>query len=415
MEISLLPLSAGLELYRKQAEKLYEAYMTGDVAVTEFIQSHHPRLRKWAQTHCSYVQVTPADIQLAMSDWYYFDSWMHLVEWVALVTQRNSPVFLFESAVEAIFSGDAAALSLLLKEEPGLVKMRSMRRHHGTLLHYVGANGVEYYRAQYPKNAVESLKLLLDGGADLNATADMYGGGCTPLGLVATSVHPTKAGVMYSLLGAMLEGGAMMDLPGIAGNAAGLINGCLANGRPEAADFLARRGAWLNLEGAAGVGRLDVVRSFFNEDGSLNKDATQRDLDRGFIWASEFGQTAVVEYLLEKGVDPSLEVDGMNSLHWAVIGGHLDTIKLLIDRGVSLESVNVYGGTALGAALWATVNSASVFRWPASTDDLLVIDLLLSEGSQVEEGTLGWLQRQELSASKKAAIADLLRNHGAES
>lgn len=388
--------------------------MTGDVAVTEFIQSHHPRLRKWAHDNCPYVQVTPADIQLAMADWYYFESWMHLVEWVTLVTQKNSPVFLFESAAEALFSGDATALGALLKEEPGLVKMRSMRRHHATLLHYVGANGVEYYRAQYPKNAVELLKLLLDAGADLNATADMYGGGCTPLGLVATSVHPTRAGVMYPLLGVLLDGGASMDLPGIAGNAQGIVNGCLANGRPEAADFLARRGAMLNLEGAAGVGRLDVVRSFFKEDGSLNEGATRRDLDRGFIWASEWGQTAVVEYLLDKGVDPSSVMNGMNSLHWAVIGGHLDTIKLLIDQGVSLESVNEFGGTALGAALWATVNSASVFRWPASTDDLLVIDLLLSEGARVEPGTLDWLLRQELSASKKAAIADLLRNHGEE-
>ncbi len=274
MEISLLPLSAGLEVYRKQAEKLYEAYITGDVAVIGFIRSHHPRLRKWAETECPYALITPADIQLAMADWYYFESWMHLVEWVALVIQKNSSVFLFESAVEAIFNGDASALADLLKENPGLTRARSMRRHHATLLHYIGANGVEYYRGLYPGNAVELLKILLDAGAEINATADMYGGGATTLGLVATSIHPTRAGVMCGLLEALLDSGAAIDQPASAGNGQLAVNGCLSNGRPEAADYLSRRGATLDLEGASGVGRLDIVKSFFNEDGSLKDPAS---------------------------------------------------------------------------------------------------------------------------------------------
>jgi hypothetical protein len=414
MEISLLPVSASLELYRRQAERLFEAYITGDTAVIKFIHGHHHRLRKWAETECSYASVTPADIQLAMANWYYFDSWMHLVEWVAAVTQKNSPVFLFESAVEAIFTGDAARLETLLGEDPNLVRARSMRNHHGTLLHYIGANGVEYYRGQYPANAAEILRLLLGSGAEINAEADMYGGGATTLGLVATSVHPVKAGVMNALLEALLAAGATIDHPRAAGNGQNAVNGCLANGRPESADLLARRGARLDLEGAAGVGRLDIVRTFFNEDGSLKDTATKRQMDRGFIWACEFGQTAVVEFLLNKGVDPLKITDGMNGLHWAVIGGHLDTIKLLIDRDVSLETVNSYGGTALSAAFWAMVNSSEVSRWPEVTDDVMVIETLVSAGAKIESGTLDWLDRQNLPIAKKAMLADLLRNHGAE-
>ncbi len=415
MEISLLPVSAGIELYRRQAARFYEAYVVEEPAVVEFIRAHHPRLRKWAEEKCPYIMVTPADIQLAMADWYYFESWMHLAEWVASVTQKDSPVFLFESAVEAIFTGDAAKLEDLLREEPALVTARSMRRHHATLLHYVGANGVEYYRGQYPANAVEILKLLLAAGAEVNAEADMYGGKSTPLGLVATSIHPTRAGVMNPLLEILLNAGAAIDHPGAAGNGQYAVNGCLANGRPEAADFLARRGAQLDLEGAAGVGRLDVVRSCFNEDGSLKASATRIQLDRGFIWACEYGQTAVVEFLLDKGADPNEPVNGMNALHWAVIGGHLDTIKLLIDRRVSLESINTYGGTALGAAFWATINQDEVYRWPGFTDDIMVIEILLDAGAKIEAGTLDWLDRQNLPAGKKAAIVDLLESYGAES
>ena len=415
MEISFLPVSAGIELYRRQAARFYEAYMVEEPAVVEFIRAHHPRLRKWVEEKYPYITVTPADIQLAMADWYYFESWMHLAEWVAEVTQKDSPVFLFESAVEAIFTGDVTKLEFLLREEPALVTARSMRRHHATLLHYVGANGVEYYRGQYPANAVEILRLLLAAGAEVNAEADMYGGRATPLGLVATSIHPTRAGVMKPLLEVLLNAGAAIDHPDAAGNEQRAVNGCLANGRPEAADFLARRGARLDLEGAAGVGRLDVVRSYFNEDGSLKAPATRKLLDRGFAWACEYGETAVVDFLLDKGADPNESVNGMNGLHWAVIGGHLDTIKLLIDRQVPLESVNVYGGTALGAAFWATVNQDEVYRWPGFTDDILVIETLLGAGAKIGAGTLDWLDRQDIPIAKKAAIRDLLESYGAES
>jgi len=72
--------------------------------------------------------------------------------------------------------------------------MRSTRDHHSTLLHYVSANGVEDFRQKTPPNIVEITNLLLDAGAEVDAESDAYGGGCTTLGLVATSVHPEQAG-----------------------------------------------------------------------------------------------------------------------------------------------------------------------------------------------------------------------------
>jgi len=414
MEISLLPISAGVELYRRQAARLYEAYLMKDAAVVEFVREHHPRLRKWVEEDCPYMSVTPADIQLAMADWYYFETWMHMVEWVMEVTQKESTVFQFESAVEAIFTGDAARLEALLRENPGLTKMRSMRRHHATLLHYIGANGVEYYRGQYPPNMADLLRLLLEAGSAVDACADMYGGGSTTLGLVATSIHPVRAGVMVPLLSGLLDAGATLDAQGTAGNGHSVVRGCLYNGRPEAADYLARRGAKLGLEEAAGVGRLDIVRSYFNENGSLKDPDKRQEMELGLIWACAYGQTAVAEFLIDRGGDPGKPVDGMNGVHWAAIGGHLDTIRLLIGRNVSLETVNRYGGTALGSAFWAMVNGNEVNRWPEDTDDVMVIETLVSAGARIEPGTLGWLDRQNLPVAKKAMIGDLLRHHGAE-
>ena len=73
----------------------------------------------------------------------------------------------------------------------------------------------------------------------------------------------------------LLDHSADIDHETSAGNRQNAVTGCLANGRGEAAVFLADRGARLDLEGAAGVGRLDVVKRFFNADGSLKGKTTR--------------------------------------------------------------------------------------------------------------------------------------------
>src|SRR5262249_46354124 len=100
----------------------------------------------------------------------------------------------FEAAVDAVISGDADTLRRMLAANPELVRERSQREHHATLLHYVGANGVEDERQRTPRNIVEIARILLDAGADIHSIADMYGGSDT-FGLAATSCHPIDAGV----------------------------------------------------------------------------------------------------------------------------------------------------------------------------------------------------------------------------
>jgi hypothetical protein len=101
----------------------------------------------------------------------------------------------FERCVEAVLSGDREAVADLLDHHPGLVAARSHWGHGATLLHYLAANGVETYRQRVPANAADMARLLLDHGADPTATAHMYGGGQTVLGLLLTSSHPADAGV----------------------------------------------------------------------------------------------------------------------------------------------------------------------------------------------------------------------------
>lgn len=299
----------------------------------------------------------------------------------------------FEEAAKAVQTGDASGLKALLVSHPTLVSERSSRPHHGTLLHYIADNGVESVDgdadngveslSNYPGNAVEILDVLIAAGADVDAPADFYGGGATTLGLVATSIHPARAGVQLALLERLLAAGAQIDAPDAAGNRQRAVVGCLANGRPEAASWLAAHGALLDLEAAAGVGRLDIVESFFGSNGKLKDAAVWAQLGPGLVWASEYGHIGVMNFLMDRGVDPREAVNGLYALDMAVCGGHLPAIRLLIQRGAPLESQNRYGGTPLGMAFYVLGQRDAVHTWPdPAVDELAVIGELVGAGAQ---------------------------------
>jgi ankyrin repeat protein len=277
----------------------------------------------------------------------------------------NSSASRFEAAADAIVNGDAAALEQLLREDPELVCARSTREHGATLLHYVSANGVEDYRQRTPGNIVEITEMLLRAGAEIDAAADVYGGGYTALGLAATSIHPEVAGVQEALLQKLLDHGADLK-PSI-------VTACLANGRRRAAEFLASLGAQLDLRGAAGLGKLEAVKGFL-------PDADERQLKDGFLYSCQYGRNDVVEFLLERGMDPATQdAKGQSALHWAAIGGQLDTVKLLLRHNAPLEVKNVYGGTVLGQALWSAAHGGDADVY------LPILDALIAAGAELPE------------------------------
>jgi hypothetical protein len=366
MGIAPLPFRSRLQRYKKQATDLLKAYRSGEREAMYAVRQLHPRLRGRAHTNdrndvtdaeIRRAGVTPADAQRVVARWYGFESWQELEEYTAAVNREDSSVWQFESAVEAIISGDVTTLKQLLRRNPDLVRARSTREHHATLLHYVAANGVEGYRQKTPKNAVRIAEILLQAGAEVDADLD-YGSmrnlyperqGSTTLGMAATSVHPAVAGVQIALLKILLAYGASVD--GLGGGWNPLV-AALHNGRGDAAAYLARRGARLDLEGAAGVGRLDVVKGFVKRDGSLKSGATRTQMESGFAWACEYGRTRVVAFLLEKGLLIDAQPHGETGLHWAAYGGHADIVKLLLRRKAPLDIRDRrFGGTPLGWAL----------------------------------------------------------------
>lgn len=124
--------------------------------------------------------------------------------------------------------------------------------------------------------------------------------------------------------------------------------------------------------------------------------------------ACMLGCTETASYLLDNGVDP---YTGMKTWlagpHYAVSSGHLDTIKMLIEKGVPLEIENRYGGTVLGQALWS---AAKEHRASHAN----IIEALIDAGARIEPGTLEWWLKQDVpSEETKNRVADALRNAGA--
>ncbi|MBV8807443.1 MAG: ankyrin repeat domain-containing protein [Acidobacteriaceae bacterium] len=315
--------------------------------------------RQWHNIHNANQDVarcTLARAQFFVARCHGFASWPKFVKHLEGLTRTNSPVSKFERAVDAIVNGEVGTLSNLLSENPELVRARSTREHRSTLLHYISANGIEDFRQKTPNNIVDIANVLLQAGADVNAESNAYGGRSATLGLTATSCHPEEAGVQIALMDLLINRGAVIDGP----DGGSAVVGSLRNGRGEAAEFFAKHGARLDLEGAAGVGRLDIVKSFFNDDGSLRPPATPEQMMNGFAWACEFGRTAVVDFLLQKGmqVDARLPHHGQIGLHWAAAGGHANTVKLLLERGSPVNAKDgSFDGTPLDWALYAWGNS----------------------------------------------------------
>jgi Ankyrin repeats (3 copies) len=381
-------------------ESAQNAVIDGDAAMLERLLREHPELLREQQPP-PYVPKGPGpnyqknDARSIIAREHHFESWEEFEEYVEARDRDGSTVAKFEAAVDAVIAGDSATLIQLLREDPELIRARSTRRHHATLLHYLGANGIEGFREKTPKNAVEIAEILLDAGAEVDAEADMYGGGATTLGLVATSIHPELAGVQEELMQCLLDEGAVIDNPSGGGNQDAAVSACLHNGRPRAAEFLAARGAHLTLETAAGVGLLDVVKSFFKEDGSLKPNATREQMEAGFTWACMYDRKEIVGFLLERGVDLAAQgSEGETGLHWAAHSGNLDIVKLLLARKAPLEVKNVYGGTVLGQALWSAFNAPK-------PQHLEIVETLIAAGAKVESDWLQWIEK--LRAAKGAS------------
>ena len=451
MDTLPLPPRPSLEQYQKRAKSLVTAALSPDPGAirawasawlhalarhldappTPFIEASIERAtleierRVLARSGPSGGPSTPfalADAQHLLAAAHGFASWADFARHVEDVArhQRGLPNSdPFEAAADAVVTGDIAALERLLGEHPDLVRARSRRVHHATLLHYVSANGVEDFRQKTPPNAVAIAQAFLGAGAEVDALADTYGGGTaqTTMNLLVSSTHPAEAGLHPALVEVLLDAGAAIN--GLDNDGSPLMT-ALAFGYLAAAETLERRGARVdNVVAAAGLGREDLVRRFVLDRNTLSPDVqsfetrwlrTPREpkahLEMALIWACKFGHAPVAEYLLALGVDLAAhDTDRMTGLHWAAANGMSGLIDALIRHGAPLEVRNQWGGTVLGSTTWFVMNRGP--GWPPvpGADYPAVLELLLRAGADVREADY---------PTGHVAVDGLLERHGAQ-
>jgi hypothetical protein len=188
------------------ARRLVRAHREGDGAVAVCVSCWHPRLTGAPKAEIMAAELDLADARETVAREYGFSSW-------AAVEQEGAapPDEDFERAVDAVVHGDLERLRELLAARPELATRRSDYGHRATLLHYVGSNGVETHRQKVPANLARVARTLLEAGAEVDAPAEMYGGGTTTLALVVSSAHPGEAGVSDEVVRVLVDAGAARD------------------------------------------------------------------------------------------------------------------------------------------------------------------------------------------------------------
>ncbi|MFN7974217.1 MAG: ankyrin repeat domain-containing protein [Acidobacteriota bacterium] len=357
-----LPFRAPLSDYQRQAEELHDGHRAKAPDVLALIHRCHPRFlderipwlpKDVLDSEIAAARFDLADARTTVARHHSFTDWPALEEWVAAL-QLGGGVTRFESAVEAAIDGDLPALESALRHDPDLVSARSTRRtcldppvHQATILHYVAANGVESHRQRTPRNAVAVARTLLERGAIADALAGFYGCECATLSLLVSSSPPAEAGLQVELAELLLDHGAAIEGHGESWGTP--LLSALLFGFPRAADALVRRGAHVGVAAAAGLGLAEDL-------GRMIPGSDSRERHLGLALAAQLGHAETVRILLDSGEDPDrFNPEGSHAhatpLHHAALHGHLDVVKLLVERGARLDIADrIYKGTPLG---WA--------------------------------------------------------------
>lgn len=223
--------------------------------------------------------------------------------------------------------------------------------------------------------SADDLRKALDGGMKPNAKT---GKGTTALMLAARDPAKVKL---------LLERGAEADARAESGVTA-LVVASRYHGNAEAVRRLLGRGAKANAETgvkvtnsasavffAATNGDREMVRLLLDGGGRIN-EGMRMEVGGVEFWITPLltatlrRDTAMVEYLLEKGADPNVgDGDKITPLGWAALNNHAAAVKPLVAKGGKVNHVDAKGMTPL--------------LYAASIDygDTAVVEALLAAGA----------------------------------
>jgi hypothetical protein len=326
------PSKPDLNHLKYQAKDLLKGHAAQDRGVAQRIREFNPRFRGATDIEIFAAALRLSDAQFMIAREYGFKSWARLKAHVespdlasSLKLRHHERIedASFRRAVDLLDAGDAAGLRDHLKRHPKLVVQRVEFEsgnyfHSAALLQFVAENPIRH--GTLPKNIVEVAKVILDAGPD-QASRD------ATLGLVVTGRIPEECGVQIALIELLCDYGADPD---------SAIHAAAPQRSLAAAYALIARGAHIDLPIAAAMGRVDDTRR-------LLPTANSVDRHLALAVASQVGHIEIVRLLLDAGEDPN-RYNPLGShahstpLHQAALNGNEDLVRLLIERGASVDT-----------------------------------------------------------------------------
>jgi ankyrin repeat protein len=194
---------------------------------------------------------------------------------------------------------------------------------------------------------IQTVKLLLDNGADVDAKWDGYRDGATPLHLAAAKGHTETAKLL-------LDRGALINAENERGDwriYGTPLDAAASEGHTETVKLLLDRGARVEQQTStlspSVSSSLDrAIHAGLNNFRAITR--TTPTLHRAIF------HPKVVKLLLDKGADVNVaQKDGATALHAAASEGHTETVKLLLDRGADVNAENDSRETPLHLAVTA--------------------------------------------------------------
>jgi hypothetical protein len=343
MPTKRLPARPDLAHLKHQAQDLLNDHRAATLGACQRVREFHPRLSGAPDSMVASAKFTLADAYLTVAREYGSSSWPRLRAHVVdpardlLDRPRHERIqdVAFRRAVDLLDDGDVEGLRDHLRGHPDVVYQQVTFEggnyfREPTLVEFVAENPVRH--DSLPPNIVEVTRAILDAGARTNQQAiDMT------LSLVCSGRVPRECGVQVPLIDLLCDVGADP-------NAA--MRPALTHGEWEAVDALIRRGACVGLLVAASTGRLEAGREALH-----SADGAQRHL--ALALAAQHGHVGMVALLLDAGEEPNrFNPPGAHAhstpLHQAALAGHLEVVRLLVERGARLDIRDIHhDGTAL--------------------------------------------------------------------
>ena len=331
MPVSPLPPNPNLDHLKHQAKDLLKMHASRSPQIAQLIREFHPRFRTSSDDEIFAVPFQLSDAQLTVARQHGFPSWPRLkqrIEKPTLADRLDLPHHeriedpVFRHAVDLLDAGDVDGLRAHLQQHPGVAHQQVDLEGtnyfcHPTLLEFIAENPTR--RGALPKNIVEVAKVILEAGTTQAALNDT-------LALTASSLVARQSGAQNALIELLYRHGAD---PNHAMRVAAI------HGEFDAVHALLRLGARMDLSIATALGQVDEVRR-------LLPNADAEDRHWAMAVASQFGSVAIVRILLDAGEDPSRynPVGGHSHgtpLHQAAGFGHLEVVRLLVERGARLD------------------------------------------------------------------------------